>query len=160
MRRIVAAVFAAALTFFGLSAPSLAGACRNTTPPAEGTSADVRVDHCMFQPGVLRVPVGTTVRWTNDDVFPHVISGIGWGRTEPMITGGAFSQMFTEKGIFPYTCTLHPGMSAVVLVGDVAAAAAPPTPAQRGQDGSGLALALLASIVVGITSFVAGRSFR
>jgi uncharacterized membrane protein len=40
------------------------------------------------------------VKWTNDDVFPHVIR-------------------FTEAGIYACTCTLHPGMSAVVFVGAV-----------------------------------------
>jgi plastocyanin len=169
MRRIVFAAIAAALTFAALSAPSLAGGCMNTTQPTEGTGTSVRIDHCQFVAGVLRVPVGTTVKWTNDDIFPHVVSGIAWGQLVPMLnTGDTFSHTFNESGIYPYTCTLHPGMSAVVFVGDVAAPAAqsgsvapraePAT--QRGPDGSGLAAAVIASLLVGVTSFLVGRSFR
>ena len=112
MRRLALAALAAALTFFALAAPSVAGGCLNTTKPVEGTSPDVRIDKCQFRAGILRVPVGTVVKWTNDDVFPHVISGIDWGRTQPMLsTGESWSHTFTEAGIYPYTCTLHPGMS-------------------------------------------------
>ena len=169
LRSAVAAV-AAMLTFIALAAPTAAGGCVNTTRPMEGTSPDVRIDECQFWAGVLRVPAGTVVKWTNEDVFPHVISGIGWGRTQSMLVpGDSFSHTFTEAGIFPYTCALHPGMSAVVFVGDVAAPEsqpntiaatlqiAPQAPAAKTADGEWLATALLASILVGVTGFTAGR---
>jgi plastocyanin len=169
MRRVALAVFAAVLTFLALTATSAAGGCFNTTRPAEGAGSAVRIDKCQFSPGLLRVPVGTVVTWTNDDVFPHVVSGVGWGRTESMFTGGTFTRTFTEAGVFPYTCTLHPGMSAVVFVGDVAAPdpqsstiasnvqLAPQAPTPRTTEGTWLATALLGSIVVGVTGFAAGR---
>jgi plastocyanin len=170
MRRIALAVFAATLTFIALAAPSAAGGCINESRPTDGTSPDVRIAKCQFMSAVLRIPVGTTVKWTNDDFLPHVVSGIGWGRTQTMLmTGDTFSHDFTEAGIFPYTCTLHPGMSAVVLVGDVAAPdaqpgtiatklqTAPQAPAPKTSDGAWLATALLASILVGVTGFAAGR---
>jgi plastocyanin len=170
MRPVVMAVLAAALTVLALASPSAAGGCINTSKPVEGSSPDVRIDKCQFWSGVLRVPVGTVVKWTNDDVFPHVISGINWGRTDQMLTtGGTFSHTFTEAGIYPYTCTLHPGMSAVVFVGDVAApaaqqstiaaqlVAAPQSPATKSADGTWLAAAILAATLVGVTGFTVGR---
>ena len=151
MRRIVLAALAAALTFIALAAPSAAGGCINTTRPVEGTSPDVRIDKCQFRSGALRVPVGTAVTWTNDDVFPHEISGSGWGSRSTLSSGGVFAWTFTEAGIYPYTCALHPGMSAVVLVGDAATSA----PTTSGDPW--LASAVLASILVGVTGFAAGR---
>jgi plastocyanin len=172
VRRTVTAVIAAAVTFVALAAPAAAGGCVNTATPVEGTSPDVRIDKCQFWAGVLRVPVGTVVTWTNADVFPHVVSGINWGRTDLLNTGGTFSHTFTAAGIYPYTCTLHPGMSAVVFVGDVAVPGnqpnapsttnvqAPLAPVTNSADGTWLATALLVSILVGLTGFATGRSLR
>jgi plastocyanin len=172
MRRIVLAAIAATLTFAVLSATSLAGGghCVNDARPTEGADPNVKIANCSFQAAVLRVPVGTRVTWTNADTYlPHIVSGIGWGKPQTMLmSGDTFSQDFTEAGIYPYTCPLHPGMSAVVIVGDVAAPAAQSSSvasraepaAQRGPDGSGLAIALVASLLVGVTSFLVGRSFR
>src|SRR5207237_9827699 len=121
MRRIVLAVFAAALTFLALSAPTAAGGCVNDARPTEGTSPAVRIEKCQFLSAVLRIPVGTTVTWTNADFLPHEISGIGWGRTQSMLLpGDTYSHGFTEAGVFPYTCPLHPVMYAVLFVGAVA----------------------------------------
>lgn len=154
MRRFAIALFAAGLTFIALAAPSAAGGghCVNESRPTEGTSPDVRIAGCQFMSAVLRVPVGTTVRWTNDDIVPHVVSGIGWGDSQTVLTRGEmFAHSFTEAGIFPYTCTLHPGMSAVVFVGEGG------TPKTDSGDDAWLATALLASILVGVTGFAAGR---
>lgn len=170
MRRVLLAVFAAALTFLALSAPTAAGGCVNEARPTEGVSPEVRIDKCQFLSAVLRVPVGTTVTWTNADFLPHEVSGIGWGRTQSMLMfGDTYSHDFVEAGIYPYTCPLHPGMSAVVFVGDVAAPEAQPNtiatkletgpqaPALPSREGEWLATAVLASILVGVTAFTAGR---
>ena len=170
MRRISMAVLAAALTFLALGGPSAAGGCVNEARPAESTDPAVRIDKCQFMSAVLRVPAGTRVTWTNADFLPHQISGIGWGRTQSSLgAGDSYSHDFTEAGIFPYFCPLHPGMAAVVLVGDVAAPPAQPStianrletgpqaPPQKATDGPWLATALLVSIMVGVTGFAAGR---
>src|SRR5437588_2476714 len=162
MRRIALAVFAAALTFLALSAPTAAGGCVNDARPTEGTSPAVRIEKCQFLSAVLRVPVGTTVTWTNADFLPHEVSGIGWGRTLTMLLpGDSYSHDFNEAGTYPYFCPLHPGMAAVVFVGDAAAAAADPqpgttkieaaprAPAEPSAGGAWLATALLVSILVG-----------
>src|SRR6266540_7212340 len=104
MRRIASAVFAAVLTFIALAAPSAAGGghCINESRPTEGTTPDVRIAKCQFMSALLRVPVGTTVRWTNDDALPHVVSGTGWGSAQTVLMNGdTFAHEFTEAGIFP-----------------------------------------------------------
>src|SRR5438552_4136729 len=153
MRRIALAVFAAALTFLALSAPTVAGGCVNEARPTESTSPAVSIAKCQFLSAVLRVPVGTTVTWTNADFLPHEVSGIGWGGVQRMLMPGeTFSHDFAEAGIYPYSCPLHPGMSAVVFVGDVASRDKPAAPPA---EGGWLATAMLASLLVGVTGFAA-----
>jgi plastocyanin len=158
MRRLALSLGLAVLTFLALALPAAAGGgCVGAAPLVEGTAPSVTIVNCAFNAGVLRVPVGSTVTWTNGDWLPHVVSGVGWGRTQTVMNpGDAFSHEFTAAGIYPYTCTLHPGMSAVVLVGDVGgpAPAAPADPAQPAWPG----IALVAALAVGAISFVAGRS--
>src|SRR2546430_10799643 len=128
VRLIVLAVFAADLTFLALSEPTAAGGCVNDARPTEGTSPAVRIEKCQFLSAVLRVPVGTTVTWTNADFLPHEVSGIGWGGIQRMLMPGeTFSHDFAEAGIYPYRCPPHPRMSAGVFLGDVAAPGAPPS---------------------------------
>src|SRR5258707_9856636 len=128
MRRIALAAIAAALTFLALSVPTAAGGCVNEARPTEGTSPAVRIAQCQFMSAILRVPVGTTVSWTNEDWLPHAVTGIGWGAAQrPLVPGDAFSHAFTEAGMYPYSCPLHPGMLGVVFVGDAAAPDLPPS---------------------------------
>ena len=171
MRRIALAVLAAVVTSLLLGVPSAAGGCPNDPRPlTEGTSPDVGIAQCQFRSGLLRVPAGTTVTWTNDDWLAHQVSGIGWGRTQTsLMPGDSFSHDFAETGVFPYFCPLHPGMAAVVFVGPVVAptgqpnriaatlrTAAPLEP-EKTAEGAWLATAVLMSILVGVTGFAAGR---
>jgi len=169
VRRISIGFLMAMLAFAALSAQASAGGCVNETPPTAGTDPAVAIAKCQFTSGLLRVPVGTTVTWTNADFLPHEISGVGWGRTQSMLMPGeTFSHMFDRSGVYPYFCPLHPGMAAVVFVGEASTAAGPPSsatkvaatapaPAEPGTNGAWLATALLVSILVGVTSFAAGR---
>src|SRR5258707_1964995 len=103
MRRIALAVFAAALTFLALSAPTAAGGCMNDARPTEGASPAVRIDKCQFMSAILRVPVGTTGTWTNaEEWLPHEINGIGWGWTPSMVIArGTYSPVFAQDRDFP-----------------------------------------------------------
>lgn len=166
MRRIPIAVLMAVLAFVLLSVPASAGGCINEAQPTEGTDPAVTIAKCQFTSALLRVAAGTTVTWTNADFLPHEISGVGWGRTQSMLMNGeSYSHEFKAPGIYPYFCPLHPGMAAVVFVGDVAAPepaatdleAAPRGPAEPSASGAWLGTAFLASILVGVTSFAAGR---
>lgn len=170
MRRIPIAVLATLLALVVLGAPAAAGGCVNEARPTEGTGPTVTIAKCQFISGLLRVPVGTTVTWTNADFLPHEVSGAGWGRTQSMLMNGeSYSHDFTEAGIYPYFCPLHPGMAAVVFVGDAAMTgpdpqpvatkleAPPRAPAEAPATGAWVTTAVLMSLLVGVTSFAAGR---
>ena len=72
------------------------------------------------------MPVGTTVRWTNNDAIAHTVtSGISDGSVGTadgifdssfLNDGDTFVYTFEEVGEFPYFCTPHPWMIGTVTV--------------------------------------------
>lgn len=92
----------------------------------EGTATVVRMDVCSFEPTVVRVPVGTNMRFINTAQNDHAVSGRlnTWGSPDILAPGAEFSHRFSTAGIYPFTCPLHPGMVGTVIVGGAASAAA------------------------------------
>jgi Copper binding proteins, plastocyanin/azurin family len=75
---------------------------------------------------VTRVPVGTTVSFVNTSPFSHLVSGANgaWGSREVEVQpGSTISYRFDEPGIYPYACSLHPGMAGAIVGGDIEPAA-------------------------------------
>ena len=68
-----------------------------------------------FEPAELRVPVGTTVTWTNTDPAPHTVTGDGFN-TGPLEPGSTGTVTFDTAGTFDYFCAIHPTMSGRVVV--------------------------------------------
>ncbi|HUP18127.1 MAG TPA: cupredoxin domain-containing protein [Acidimicrobiia bacterium] len=110
-----------------------------TTGSTTATSQDgvVQVADMAFTPASVSITAGSTVTWTNNDTVPHIVSFGDQGpqSSEVIDPGGTFSATFEEAGSFAYLCTLHPGMSGVVEVVDVEAAAGANPPA-TGSDGT------------------------
>ncbi len=76
-----------------------------------------------FQPHVLAVPVGATVVFHNNDTVKHNVSwkAIGGNRALAKNLGNAapgqtLSFRFTHPGVVHLRCTLHPDMSAYIVV--------------------------------------------
>ena len=95
----------------------------------EGPATVVRMDVCSFEPTVVRVPVGTNVRFLNTAQNEHAVSGRlnTWGSGDILAPGDEFSEQFNMAGTYPYACPLHPGMVGAVIVGEPGQAAAPMT---------------------------------
>ena len=73
--------------------------------------------------GDIEVFVGDTIIWKNADTeFHDITSGTvdkgpdGIFASGPFSPGKSFTYKFSEIGVFPYYCTLHPHMSGVVNV--------------------------------------------
>ena len=92
--------------------------------PTEGNAAVVKIDGCTFAPTVTRVPVGTEVRFLNTSPQFHDVTGRNgeWG-SDTLQNGQSYSLRFAAAGLYPYSCSLHPGMAGVVVVGSPVAAA-------------------------------------
>jgi len=83
----------------------------------------VRIKQFCFTPTVLRVPVGARVTFINLDPFAHTVLGANgaWGSYEPLVTGPPPTYVFRHAGVYPYACTIHPGMVGTIVAGRVPA---------------------------------------
>ncbi|TAJ99927.1 MAG: hypothetical protein EPO36_10490 [Chloroflexota bacterium] len=100
----------------------------NRPATSTGSTSQVVLGDCVFTPTVTRVAVGTTVTWRNGSIQAHEVVGsnMTWGAHDKHLSpGDTIGWTFDEAGVYGYTCMIHPGMTGVVIVGDVAAAEAP-----------------------------------
>ena len=116
MRRSVFTAVLGVATILGVAvmaaSPRLFAAAQQK---AEAT--DVKIDNFSFGPAALTVPVGTTVTWTNRDDIPHtVVSTDGAFKSKVLDTDDKFSFTFPKAGTYPYFCSIHPKMTAKVIV--------------------------------------------
>lgn len=89
-------------------------------PAAPGSavaSMVVRMSGLAFVESRIKVPVGATVEWRNDDPVGHTVTFRSGTVTSPLIaSGAAWRHTFTEPGTYPFYCTPHPFMQGVVVV--------------------------------------------
>jgi plastocyanin len=82
---------------------------------ATGGTATVAMAGLKFSPATLSVRKGTTVVFDNDDVAPHTVtSQQGTVDSGVLNPGKSFSLVVTAG--FKYRCTIHPFMTASVVV--------------------------------------------
>jgi plastocyanin len=104
-----------------------------TTPPSTASGAPgrtVTIVDFSFEPGDLRVPVGTTVAWQNAGAAPHTVTaGDGSFDSGTIVAGATFSRTFEAPGSFAFACQFHPEMTGTVVVGaDASASPGPSSP--------------------------------
>ncbi len=92
-------------------------------PPRTAKVYTMNQKWTMFQPHVLAIPVGSTVVFKNSDTVEHNVSwrSIGGNRALAKNLGNAapgqtLSFRFTHPGVVHLRCTLHPDMSAYIVV--------------------------------------------
>ena len=75
----------------------------------------VVMQNMKFNPARVEVRKGDIVEWKNDDITPHTATSAGFdsGSIDPE---KSWRHTFVDAGSFPYTCTFHPDMKAVVIV--------------------------------------------
>ncbi|MFK0282426.1 cupredoxin family copper-binding protein [Streptomyces sp. NPDC090499] len=90
--------------------------------PSTGRSVSgtaVAIKNFAFAPATLKVPVGTTVTWTNQDTEAHTVTSTEAGgplHSAALGTHASYSHTFTRPGTYAYLCTIHPFMTATVEV--------------------------------------------
>jgi len=84
---------------------------------ARAEEPQIRIDNFTFEPQTMRVEAGTTITWRNDDDIPHAIaSSTRLFKSKALDTGDTFSYTFTTPGSYEYFCSLHPHMTATIVV--------------------------------------------
>ncbi|MCZ6891443.1 MAG: ABC transporter substrate-binding protein [Chloroflexi bacterium] len=122
-------------------------ATATTAPPPQGETIHATIQN--FRHPDLTVRVGDTIVWTQRDSTTHTTtSGLptvpdGIWDSAFLNNSQTFSLTLTEVGTFPYYCTIHPSMRAIVTVVETGSSdteSSPPeaTPGSSGDDsGSG-----------------------
>ena len=124
-RGTIVAACALALVF-GLTAcggsDNKAAAPAAASPSSATTQNTVTIKTFAFQPNPVKVKVGDTVTWTNNDQILHTVTSGTRAKPDGMfdqkLDGVGAKAMFTfnAAGEFQYHCSIHPGMDATVVV--------------------------------------------
>lgn len=98
-----------------------AGVILRASPQPQSNSAtavEVKIDNFSFSPGTLTIAPGTTVKWTNRDDIPHTVvsNDKTTFKSKVLDTDDSFSFTFTKPGTYGYFCSVHPKMTAKVIV--------------------------------------------
>ena len=92
-------------------------AADDTASGTKPSQAAVKIDNFSFSPAQITVSVGTTVQWTNGDDIPHtVVSNENVFKSKALDTDDKFSFVLSKPGTYMYFCSLHPKMTAKVVV--------------------------------------------
>jgi len=85
-------------------------------PPA--AQAEVKIDNFTYTPVTVTVAAGTTVKWTNRDDIPHTVVSEDKTtfKSKALDTDDSFSYTFVRPGTYIYFCSIHPKMTAKVVV--------------------------------------------
>ena len=79
------------------------------------TLYEVTIKGFRYNPSLVKLKVGDTVRWTNEDTARHDASGDGWS-TPLLAKGESAEYTFTKPGTYEYICSIHPSMHGKVIV--------------------------------------------
>ncbi len=85
--------------------------------PHSSMPQEIKIDNFSFTPATVTVALGTTVTWTNSDDVPHtVVSDDYTFKSKVLDTDEKFSYKFTKPGTYSYFCSVHPKMTAKIIV--------------------------------------------
>lgn len=105
------------------SSSSSSSAPAQSTPAASSSAASgggvtVTMQNIAFSPTSVTVKKGETVKWVNKDTVAHNVTATK-GATFKSSTfgqGGSFTWKAAKAGTVEYFCTIHPNMTAKLIV--------------------------------------------
>jgi plastocyanin len=78
---------------------------------------EVFIQGMAFTPATITVAANTTITWTNKDAIAHTVtSDTKLFDSGSIGANGTYSHTFATAGTFSYHCTVHPTMTASVIV--------------------------------------------
>jgi plastocyanin len=102
------------------SKPGSGGLQANTTPkygappaaaPVQSGAVQIAYRNIAIDPDVLKVKVGSTIKWTNYDPVEHNVTSKGGPSSfasKNFGEGKTFEFKATKAGVIHYVCTIHP----------------------------------------------------
>jgi plastocyanin len=114
-----------ALASAGCSTGAISASTPNAGAPGgqttdSGPAVQVVMKSLAFAPDTVHAKVGQRIMWTNEDEAPHnvkYVSGPRFTSSRQMLNPGAkFSITLTQAGTIHYFCSIHPWMTATIVV--------------------------------------------
>jgi plastocyanin len=86
--------------------------------PVEAAKKEIAIADFTFSPKMFTVSPGAMVTGINHDKAPHVISSADdqFQKSPLLQPGQSFSNMFPTRGTYSYFCSIHPRMTARIIV--------------------------------------------
>jgi plastocyanin len=118
---LVLTVIALALAGCGGGGDDSTGTSSGSAPSSGsggGGPKSVTIADYSYKPADITVPVGTSVRFTNEDSTPHTATSKESGAFDSgsVDTGQSASVTLDEAGTFAYYCVFHPFMKGTITV--------------------------------------------
>ena len=87
-------------------------------PIGDGKNVEVTIKDNAFNPAIVNISAGDTVRWTNLDSTTHTVVSTGgtYFKSENLNQGDSYEFLFTDPGTYEYYCEIHPSMKGTVVV--------------------------------------------
>ncbi len=115
-RRLALRIAASLVLLVGLSLFANAQD-RAATADSAADKYRVKIDNFSFTPQTLTIPQGTKVTWVNADDIPHtVVADDKTFKSKVLDTDEAFAFTFDQPGTYSYFCSIHPKMTAKIIV--------------------------------------------
>jgi plastocyanin len=117
----LALVFAGCGSSSSSSSPSSASSATSSSASTAAPSGGVAVTmkNLAFLPKVTHAKVGQAVMWTNNDTAAHnvtYVSGPKFASSSTLSPGATFKITASAPGTIKYYCTIHPFMTASIVV--------------------------------------------
>lgn len=116
---LITLAFVFAISFAGSSFAGKKEEMKQTTG-SQNIQADkdqINIVNFSFTPPTLTIPVGTKVTWINHDDEPHLVRNTEKRFVSPVLdTDDKFSYTFITPGTYNYYCSIHPVMTAKIIV--------------------------------------------
>jgi plastocyanin len=78
---------------------------------------EVWIQGMAFSPSTITVTAGATITWTNKDAIAHTVtSNTSLFDSGSIASNGTFSHLFSTACTYPYHCSIHPSMTATIIV--------------------------------------------
>jgi plastocyanin len=133
MKRILSNIALAGALAAGAAATSSSTAALGQTPPARAlahnmaaapiaagspvAATTVQIRDFAFFPQTIVITPGAAVTWTNADDEPHTVTANDRSyHSAALDTDQTYTHTFTAPGEYRYFCSLHPHMTATVIV--------------------------------------------
>jgi len=85
--------------------------------PVEASTVEVKIDNFSFSPATITVKTGTQIIWMNHDDIPHtVVEENKTFKSKVLDTDEKFTFTFAKPGTYNYYCSIHPKMTAKIVV--------------------------------------------